>query len=419
MATFVIHGYEGEMDVAWVHLKGELERRGFQCLLLRSEHAASGTPNHDRARAVVEALKDVTDDVVLVGISNQGLFMPLVAAQRPIRRIVMINAVVPTPGKTFRDAYDFNEVFRTRINRYVARRAAGMNEVFPLSELPAVEWVYVCGSDDEAIRPEWEQRVAREVLRVEPVVIPGAGHADIISLFAPEVADAATAGLVPSAVPVASAAVPRTPIEERARQARRQRPSLPIANLIISALAPLIAYFLIRPRVADDTTALALAWLIPVAWTLVTSVWRRRLNLVGIAGVVSYGTAVVITVYFGNSDLPLKLRHGVIAGVVGLVFIASVAINKPLLVVLARRRLASLASSGNVNAVWNDALTRRLKFLTLIIGVFALGDAVLQVVLALTLDTGDFLVATTVLHFATIALAAGTIILSLTRSAAR
>src|SRR5690242_11091989 len=104
MATFVIHGYEGEMDVAWIHLKTELESRGYPCLLLRSGHSATGTPNHDRAAAVVEALKDVTDDVVLVGISNQGLFMPLVAAQRPVRRIVMINAVVPTPGKSFIEA---------------------------------------------------------------------------------------------------------------------------------------------------------------------------------------------------------------------------------------------------------------------------------------------------------------------------
>ncbi len=54
---------------------------------------------------MVEALKNVESDIVLVGISNQGLFMRLVAAERPIRRIVMINAVVPSSGKSFREAF--------------------------------------------------------------------------------------------------------------------------------------------------------------------------------------------------------------------------------------------------------------------------------------------------------------------------
>lgn len=417
----MIHGYEGELDVAWIHLKSELERRGYPCLVLRSAKTGSSTPNRDRAAFLVDALKDMHDEIVLVGISNEGLFMPLVAAQRPIRRIVMINAVVPTPGKSFRAANDFDDVFRTRTGRYVARRAAGMNEVCELSELPAVEYVYVCGAQDEAIRPEWEQRVAREVLHVEPVVVPGAGHADIISLFAPEVADAATAGIAPSTVPTAlSESTPRASLEDRARQARRQRPSLPIASVVISALVPLVLYFVLRPRVADDTVALAIAWLIPVAWTLATSLWRRRLNLIGVVGVISYGTALLITVFFGTGDLPLKLHHGVVAGAIGIALLASVAINRPLLVVLARYRISKLGNTGGADAVWNDALTHRLTVLTLVIGAFALGDAALQILLAFALDTGDFLLATTALHFATIALAAGVIIFSLSRrSAAR
>ena len=44
--------------------------------------------------------------------------------------------------------------------------------------MPQVEYVYICGEKDDAIRPEWEQYVAREYLHVEPVVIKGAGHHD-------------------------------------------------------------------------------------------------------------------------------------------------------------------------------------------------------------------------------------------------
>ena len=36
---------------------------------------------------MVEALRQVEGEVALIGISNQGMFMPLVAAARPIKRI--------------------------------------------------------------------------------------------------------------------------------------------------------------------------------------------------------------------------------------------------------------------------------------------------------------------------------------------
>lgn len=191
--TFVIHGYEGLIGaLGFGPLKVELEKRGYSCLIVRSPK--TDKPNEDRAKAVVEALEDVEGEIVLVGISNQGLFMPLVAAERPIRRIVMLNAVVPTPGKSFREAFDFEEVFATKIARNLAERAPGMLEVCPLEELPKVEYVYICGEKDDAIRPEWEQKTAREYLHVEPFVIKGAGHANILS-FVKEVADAATKGL--------------------------------------------------------------------------------------------------------------------------------------------------------------------------------------------------------------------------------
>ena len=195
MITFAIHGYEGVNEaLEFGPLKAEFEKRGFSCKIVRSPRTKTKTPNQDRAKVMVEALKNVEGDIVLVGISNQGMFMPLVAAERPIRRIVMINAVVPTPGKSFQEAFDFEKVFATKFARRLAQRAPEMSEVCPLKELPKVEYVYVCGEKDDAIRPEWEQWAAREYLHVEPVVVKGARHANILS-YVKEVADAATSGL--------------------------------------------------------------------------------------------------------------------------------------------------------------------------------------------------------------------------------
>jgi hypothetical protein len=191
--TFVIHSYDGLLGtLGWLPLKAEFEKRGYSCKIVRSPKTK--TPNQDRAKAMVETLKKFEGDIVLVGISNQGLFMPLVAAERPIRRIVMINAVIPTPGKSFREAFDFEKVFATRFARQLAERAPGLAEVCLLKKMPKVEYVYVCGEKDDAIRPEWEQRIARESLHVEPIVVKGARHANILS-YVKEVADAATKGL--------------------------------------------------------------------------------------------------------------------------------------------------------------------------------------------------------------------------------
>ena len=66
----------------------------------------------------------------------------------------------------------------------------------PLKALPKVDNVYVSGSADDQIRPEWEQSAARRVLGVEPVVISGAGHANIFTkAYAAQLADACVKGL--------------------------------------------------------------------------------------------------------------------------------------------------------------------------------------------------------------------------------
>lgn len=178
--TFAIHSNEGVIELlGWGRLKAEFERRGFLCKIVRTPKIETNTPNQDSAKVMVEALKNVQSDIVLVGISGQGLFMPLVAAERPIRRIVMINAVVPSPGKSFQEAFDFEKVFATKFARRLAQRAPEMSEVCRLKELPKVEYVYIRGEKDDVIRPEWEQWAAREYLHVEPVVVRGAGHANI------------------------------------------------------------------------------------------------------------------------------------------------------------------------------------------------------------------------------------------------
>lgn len=192
MITFALHTYVDKSDsIDFEPFKAAIEKRGFRCIIISSLKKNPQMPNQERADVMIEALKDIEGDIVLAGISNQGLYMPLVAAAHPIRRIVMINALVPTPGKSLKDAVDFKETFGSWIARRFARHAPALSEVCPLAELPQTEWVFISGEKDGSIRPEWQRKVARAYLHVDPTVIEGAGHTNIIHKYVDKVADVA------------------------------------------------------------------------------------------------------------------------------------------------------------------------------------------------------------------------------------
>ena len=233
---FVIHvsgAAGGPVDKGYAPFLSELRKRGFPSMLVHSSVKGSDTPNEDRASAVVQALQDVTDQVAIFGISNEGNFLPLVAAARPVRRVVYVNAAVPRPGEAFIEVCQTEQVavpgslldhllkasqgitddflklvhdphatkaqlkaMRERIDASPSAHAmVGFYEVCPLKVLPKLDNVCISGSADDQIRPEWEQSAARRVLDVEPVIISGAGHANIVTKYAAPLADACVKGL--------------------------------------------------------------------------------------------------------------------------------------------------------------------------------------------------------------------------------
>ena len=176
---------------------------------------------------------------------------------------------------------------------------------------------------------------------------------------------------------------------------------LQLVRLAISWLSPLIVYFVIRPHVANDTEALAIAWFIPVVWTLGSSLWLRRLDVLGLLGIAAYGITLAISIIFGAGALPLKLHHALLGGAVGLVCLISFVTRKPVFVLLARRSSKNTANAAQMQAALADPqVVRKITTMTLMIGIAALADAALQTAFALLLSTSAFLIATTAIHVA-------------------
>jgi pimeloyl-ACP methyl ester carboxylesterase len=195
----------------WEPLLSELKERDHRAATvdLPLEDQSAGATHF--AEAVLEAF-DGIDDLILVGHSLAGLIIPLVAAQRPVKRLIFIHALLPRPGQSAADQFRaepdmFNpEMFTAKApfwedeavaNRFlfhdcppeVARDAfrrlrpeSGVlgSEVTPLQAWPDVPYSYIVCTDDRTATPAWATRAARERLGVEPIEIPG-GHCPFLS----------------------------------------------------------------------------------------------------------------------------------------------------------------------------------------------------------------------------------------------
>lgn len=218
----------GAFHGAWCfdRLVPELERRGLRPLAIDLPREDATAGNVRNAEVICDALAG-HDDVLLVGHSLAGLTIPLVAARRPLRRLVYLCSLIPQPGLSGFDwipaagvprfdwaAYKLDQGDGTAL--WDVAKGAGMfvnlcspedqawaaarlgrqawlpsSEPCPLDALPDCPRAYIACAHDEVIDPAWQVRAAQEQLGVEPVVLE-ADHSPFLSRPA-ELADALAA----------------------------------------------------------------------------------------------------------------------------------------------------------------------------------------------------------------------------------
>lgn len=218
----LVHG-SAQNASGWNLLIPELERRGHETLtvsLPTNQPTASGTRY---AKVIVQTLDQTNrelSDVVVVAHSASGMFLPLVAASRPIREMVFLAALVPKPGTSILEQFRgdpgmlnpewvgknpthddvasqflFHDCSAAVTEWALTTRALmyaqeAMAEVCPLDSWPAVRSSYIVCAEDRTISPSWSRRVAREQLGIEPTELAG-GHCPHVSRPS-ELADALT-----------------------------------------------------------------------------------------------------------------------------------------------------------------------------------------------------------------------------------
>lgn len=213
MTTFCLMHSSGQGPAGWKLLVDELERRGHNTLTpaFELDRTDEGAAYH--AQTIVDALNQsghAPADVVVVAHSAAGMYLPLVAERWRPRHLVFLAAVVPRPGLSVREMlrddpsmfnpawigknpmdenvaleFVFHDCPPERLEwamstsvLFYAKRA--IEEPCPLTTWPDVPASYIVCADDRTITPEWQRKVAREWLGVEPIELPG-GHAPNVS----------------------------------------------------------------------------------------------------------------------------------------------------------------------------------------------------------------------------------------------
>ena len=209
MDIALVHGsYHGAW--CWDLLRPELERLGHRVFTMDLPISDPACGALEYAQVVEDAIP-ADSEPVLVGHSMGGLVIPIVAARRPVKRLVFLAAFLPVPGKSANDQRSTEpidgliapetaewtdlgdgvwmvgpntatELFfddakpdlaRWATERLRAQSYGVMGETTPLKAWPAVECRSIVCRDDRALNPAWVRAAAHERLGTRAVGIDG------------------------------------------------------------------------------------------------------------------------------------------------------------------------------------------------------------------------------------------------------
>jgi predicted alpha/beta hydrolase family esterase len=210
--TFALIPGAGGTAWYWHRLVPLLREAGHEAIAvdLPGDDPAAGLPEYTR---LVTSAIGTRSDVVLVAQSLGGFTAPLVAAKVPVSSVVLVNAMIPSPGETAGAWWDDTGWDKARVS---AAEQGGYGTEFDLAvyflhdvppdvaaagepyQRPEADAVFgsacdfttwppvpirvVAGADDRFFPVGFQQALARDRLGIEADVLPG-GH--LIALSQP------------------------------------------------------------------------------------------------------------------------------------------------------------------------------------------------------------------------------------------
>jgi hypothetical protein len=160
-------------------------------------------------------------------------------------------------------------------------------------------------------------------------------------------------------------------------------------RMAMSMLVPVVVYGLARPYVSSDALGLAIAGAVPILYSILLAVSRRRIDSLVLLSASGFLLACMISLLTGGSSLPLKLHEALITFTLGLVLLIATLIRRPV-------PLGGLLRVPSATKQIDSALG-------VMIGGFLVLHASLVMALAVSLPTSSYLVLSKVIGWGTLA----------------
>lgn len=208
MTTYVLIPGAGGAAWYWHRLVPELERLGHDVLAVDLPAGDDSAGLTEYADAVVDAVGDHTR-LILVAQSLAGFTAPLAGERLPVELLVLLNAMVPSPGETAGDWWantgheaaragqaardgrrleddpDLLDAFFHDVPQDVlaeamaagppAQSATPLGQPWPLKAWPDIPTRFLQGRDDRFFPVEFQRRVVQDRLGITLDEMPG-GH---------------------------------------------------------------------------------------------------------------------------------------------------------------------------------------------------------------------------------------------------
>jgi uncharacterized membrane protein (DUF485 family) len=164
-------------------------------------------------------------------------------------------------------------------------------------------------------------------------------------------------------------------------------------EIIFNFLLPWIVYRIAKPHVGEIHAIMASA-APPMVWSLVEFARKRRVDAISVMVLGGIGLSL-LGFALGGSPKLLLMRESLITGLIGIVFVGSALIGRPLMYVLASASLKrqSAEDSAEFETFKDDpAFHRMMTVMTIVWGAGFIVETAIRSVLVFSLPVGRFLI---------------------------
>ena len=172
-------------------------------------------------------------------------------------------------------------------------------------------------------------------------------------------------------------------------------------EVLINGVGPYVIYTLTQAQLGD-VGALIASSVPPIAWSLLEFVRHRRVDAISL--LVLSGIAFSLLALLGGGGAKfLQLRENLVTGAIGLLFLGSAAVRRPMFYYLARAGMSrNPPTEGPAFDQIKDAprFRRAMTVMTLVWGVVLIARTAVSAVLVFTLSIPNYLIAHPIVGYA-------------------